>query len=158
MREIALRFRVGLSSVLDWVSRHKAGLGLEPGHGGGKPRLIKSELEPRIRAILEKHPDATLDVLKLLVQEEVGLVVSRTTMCRTMARLGITIKKNCTRRGKGKARRAEITARIPTRKVVHKSVGDDIRGRMWSEPVDDPNARMGSSRKKSDRKRAQKLG
>lgn len=157
-REIASVFSVGLTALVEWVKRSRQGLGLEPGHGGGKPRIIGVEHEPAVRKIIETHPDATLDVLIKLVQEELELAVSRTTMCRTMARMRITIKKNASRRRTRQSRRPASAAKLSAGAMVQQGVADDLCGRMRSESIDDPDSCVVRSRKKGSRKRAQELG
>lgn len=56
-------------------------------------RKLDGPGEQRLRELLAEHPDQTLAEMRDHLRETLGLGVSRTTIGRTLARLGITLKK-----------------------------------------------------------------
>lgn len=65
----------------------------EPGAAPGRERLVDAETENRLRQIVRESPDATLNVLREVLEDETGVAVSETTMWRQLNRMGITLKK-----------------------------------------------------------------
>src|SRR3712207_9478411 len=73
--------------------RSQRGESLEPGRATGKPPKIDERVEKLLEADLEEHPFATLRERCEYVKAVSGVSVSRSTMCRTIARIGSTRKK-----------------------------------------------------------------
>ena len=74
-------------------------------HGGGqKPLLDEAGIE-KLRAEVERHPDATLEELCRRVRGVNGAPVSVPTMSRTLRKLGFTRKKEGALRDRTKASR-----------------------------------------------------
>ena len=47
-----------------------------------------------LKVIVLRHNDATLKELAVLLEQETGLKVSPSTICRQLQKLGLTLKKN----------------------------------------------------------------
>ncbi len=62
-------------------------------HGGGQPLRVQGEHLETLRAVSEKHNNATLPELRVLFVERTGVEVSEATISRALTRLGITRKK-----------------------------------------------------------------
>jgi transposase len=93
-KELADRFGVGEATVDRLVARFRKSGSVAPDpHGGGQPALIPDEQLPVVRRLLDATPDITVAELAERYRCEVGLRVSRSTMSRTVARLGYTRKK-----------------------------------------------------------------
>jgi transposase len=93
-KELADRFGVGEATVDRLVARFRERGSVAPDpHGGGQPALIPDEQLPVVRRLLDAAPDITVAELAARYRCEVGLRVSRSTMSRTVARLGYTRKK-----------------------------------------------------------------
>lgn len=87
-QEVADQLLVGRATVNRVLRRKRETGDVEPRpHGGGKPLLFRPEEMPRVKAIVDEYPDATLPELAVLVGEELGRRMSRATMGRTMVRL-----------------------------------------------------------------------
>ena len=91
--QAARTFCVSLSSVKRYVGMAHRGESLTPKkRPGGAPKL-----DEKARKLLEEdlreHPFATLRERCEYVEALTGLSVSRSTMCRAMARIGPTRKK-----------------------------------------------------------------
>jgi transposase len=54
---------------------------------------VQGETEQRFRALLQSHPDSTLDELRALFREKAGISLSRAAPHRTARRCGFTRKK-----------------------------------------------------------------
>ena len=65
----------------------------EPGTAPGRERFVKAQTEERLLQIVRESPDATLNVLREVLEDETGVAVSETTMWRQLNRMGITLKK-----------------------------------------------------------------
>src|SRR4051794_34736922 len=63
-RQIARRFRVSLSFVTRLLHHYRTTGSLEPKHGGGRPPALGPAQLKRLRALIEKEPDATLEGLR----------------------------------------------------------------------------------------------
>lgn len=89
LRQIADRFRIGLSTLTRWLSQRRQTGSLDPKpHGGGHPRAVDDHHAERLRDLVRDQPDATLDELN----ERLGLGGSRMTIVRALKRLGISRK------------------------------------------------------------------
>lgn len=97
--ELAARYCVGEASVSRWLGRlRRTGNVVADPHGGGNPGLITDEQLPTLRALVEKHRDATQYELCDVWLEAVGVDVSRSVIARALRRAGITRKKNASGR------------------------------------------------------------
>jgi transposase len=92
--KVALRFGVSARAIYKWFRLRKETGSLTPRHSrpGRKPALAKHA--NRLRELVAKHPDDTLQelVTKLPVK------VSTSTLWETLHRLGISFKKSHPRR------------------------------------------------------------
>jgi transposase len=91
--EIARTTGVSPSSLGRWQQKHAAGASLDPGHSPGGPRKITTADEPALRAQVAAIPDATLDEHCAHWAAAGHVAVSPATMSRTLARLGLPLKK-----------------------------------------------------------------
>jgi transposase len=64
-----------------------------PGSAPGRERHVKGPTEERLAQLVREYPDATLNVLREILEDETGIAVSETTMWRQLERMGITRKK-----------------------------------------------------------------
>lgn len=90
LRQIAKRFLVSLSFVTRLLRHYRTTGSLEPNpHGGGrKPALGPAQLK-RLRALIRKKPDATLEELR----QQLGVDCSHMAISRAVRKLKITWKK-----------------------------------------------------------------
>ena len=89
-RQIARRFRIGLSTLRRWLQRRLQTGSLDPKpHGGGQPRTVDARNAERLKDLVRQQPDATLDELKA----GLGLRCSRMAIFRALRRLRISRKK-----------------------------------------------------------------
>ncbi len=92
--ELAETFGVSLSTLEKWWHRWRiAGLSTPQPYQAGPPRTL-AECDDLIRALLAEQPDLTLDELCTQVAEKRQVVASRSTMCRTVQRLNLPLKKS----------------------------------------------------------------
>jgi transposase len=91
--EVAIRFKVSKSYVARARSR-KRRLGDDgPGVQHNHVPLKLSGQEPMLTARLQASNDLTLEQLRQWLQAEHGICVSVTTLWKTLARLGLSLKK-----------------------------------------------------------------
>jgi transposase len=91
--EAARTFGVGISSVKRYATKAQRGEPLEPGKAPGKPPKMDERLRKLLEEDLKERPFATLRERCEYVEAISGVSVSRSTMCRAIARIGPTRKK-----------------------------------------------------------------
>src|SRR5512135_1780563 len=89
-RQIARRFRVSPSFITRLLKLRRQSRSLKPRpHGGGHPPALDHAGQTRLRQLVRKQPDATLQELA----GRVGVRCSRMAIFRTLRKLKITRKK-----------------------------------------------------------------
>ena len=92
--QAAARFAVGLASVKRYVRQWRTTGDLTPRPHPGRLRAIPAAAHARLVALLAADPDATLAAYCARWEEETGVVVSPSTLCRAQQRVGWTVKKS----------------------------------------------------------------
>src|SRR3712207_6542407 len=87
--QAARTFGIGISTVKRYATKAQRGEPLEPGKAPGK----RPKMDERIRKLLEERPFVTLRERCDYVEAISGVSVSRSAMCRAIARIGSTRKK-----------------------------------------------------------------
>lgn len=101
---VAARFGVSSSFVRKLRLRQRQTGDIAARPLPGRERLVKHGVELELSRIVSEHPDATLNVLREMLQDATGVAVSETTMWRQLLRMGITLKKKSFTRPKGTGR------------------------------------------------------
>ena len=91
--EAARTFGVGISTLKRYATKARRGESLEPGKAPGKRPKIDERVGKLLEEDLKERPFATLRERCEYVEALSGVSVSRSTMCRTIARVGSTRKK-----------------------------------------------------------------
>ena len=91
--EAARTFGVGISSVKRYATKAQRGEPLEPGKAPGKRPKMDERLRKLLEEDLKERPLLTLRERCEYVEAISGVSVSRSTMCRAIARIGRTRKK-----------------------------------------------------------------
>ena len=91
---MAERFAVGRATVARLVRQHRQTGSLQPSKPTGRPPLLNQAEREELRRWIQEAPDLTQDELARRLREERGRRVSRRTMGRLRARLGLTRKKS----------------------------------------------------------------
>jgi transposase len=86
-------FSVSLSSVKRYVDKAERGESLAPKKSPGSTPKLDEKATRLLAADLEERPYFTLQQRCDYVEAITGLAVSRSTMCRAIARIGSTRKK-----------------------------------------------------------------
>jgi transposase len=102
--KVAARFDVSASSVRKLRMKLQRTGEIAAGKAPGRERLVQGRSEKRLQQLIERYPDATLEVLCELLEEKTGVVVSETTMWRQLRRMGMTLKKSPSTRRRETAR------------------------------------------------------
>ena len=89
----ARTFGVGISTLKRYAAKAQRGESLEPGKAPGKPPKIEEPVRKLLEGDLKERPFATLRERCEYVGAVSGVSVSRSTMCRAIARIGSTRKK-----------------------------------------------------------------
>src|ERR687898_3526374 len=84
---------VSLSSVKRYVDKARRGESLAPKKSPGSPPKLDDKATKLLEEDLKEHPYATLQERRDYVEALSGISVSRSTMCRAIARIGPTRKK-----------------------------------------------------------------
>jgi transposase len=94
VRQIASRFLVSVSFVVRLLHLHRTTGSVEPrAHGGGNPAVLGPEDLERLRELIRKQPDATLEECR----RQLGLSCSLMTISRALSKLGLPRKKKVPR-------------------------------------------------------------
>ena len=91
--QAARTFGVGMSTVKRYANKAQRGEPLEPGKAPGKSPKIDELIQKLLVEDLEERPFVSLKERCEYVEVISGLCVSRSTMCRSIARMGSTRKK-----------------------------------------------------------------
>ena len=91
--QAARTFSVSLSSVKRYVNKAQRGESLAPKKRPGSAPKLDEEARSLLASDLEKRPYLTLRERCNYIEVITGLSVSRSTMCRAIARIGSTRKK-----------------------------------------------------------------
>ena len=91
--QAARTFSVSLSSVKRYVNKAKRGESLAPEKRPGSAPKLDEKATRLLAADLEERPYLTLQERCDYIEAMTGLAVSRSTMCRAIARIGSTRKK-----------------------------------------------------------------
>jgi transposase len=97
-------FGVGISTVKRYATKAQKGEPLEPGKAPGKRPKMDERVSKLLEEDLQERPFATLRQRCEYVEAVSGVSVSRSTMCRAIARIGSTRKKG------GQAPRSETSS------------------------------------------------
>ncbi len=91
---IARRFRVGESTVYDWLRLGRAEDRRRPKpHAGGRPRVIDSEGEVVLKELVAADNDATLAEYAAAFEARTGRQASAPMICKALERLGLGRQK-----------------------------------------------------------------
>lgn len=102
IRKIATRFAVSKNTVERLIKLKRTQGHLRPGKQGGALTSPIMEYKDQLITIVEQRPDTTLAEYCELLADETTLWVSQSTMCRTLKRLNLPLKKNATRQSSHK--------------------------------------------------------
>jgi transposase len=91
--QAARTFGVGVSTVKRYATKAQKEEPLEPGKAPGKRPKMDERVGKLLEEDLKEHPFATLRERCEYVEAISGVSVSRSTMCRAIARIGSTRKK-----------------------------------------------------------------
>ncbi len=91
--QAARTFFVSLSSVKRYVNKAERGESLAPKKSPGSAPKLDEKTRKLLEDDLQEHPFVTLQDRCEYVEVMTGLSVSRSTMCRAIARIGSTRKK-----------------------------------------------------------------
>ena len=91
--EAARTFGVGISTVKRYASKIQRGEPLQPGKAPGKRPKMDEQDRKLLQEDLHERPFITLQQRCDYVEAISGVSVSRSTMCRAIARIGSTRKK-----------------------------------------------------------------
>ena len=94
VQEVADRFCVSHDSVRNLKIKHEAGQSLEAKKRPGRSPRLAHEEEGALEALVQVHPDATLEVLCVLWNEQKGLLLPKSTMHDALHRVKARFKKN----------------------------------------------------------------
>ena len=92
-QEIADVFGMGVRTLRRYLRRGEAGGDLEPEPSPGRTPILNEQDRQRIQSWIEAKPDIELKELCAAVAQEMGKVVSESTMCRVCQRSDLRRKK-----------------------------------------------------------------
>ncbi len=92
---LAVRFSVGVATVNRWLARRRRSGSVAPSPMGGArhERKVDQAGEKFIADILAEVPDSSMDELVDAYREEFGIEMHKSTMARSVGRMGYTRKR-----------------------------------------------------------------
>lgn len=92
---LAHRFSVGPATVNRWLARvrRQGTVEASPMGGARRQRKVNVEGEKFIADVLAEVPDSSMDELAAAYEEEFGVSMHKSTMARTVGRMGYTRKR-----------------------------------------------------------------
>ena len=105
--QVARLFSVGITFVKKMLSLSRAGEDLAPRHGGGGQPLLKEKELAVLCQEVEKQPDATLEELRIALEEQCKVDASHPTISRALKQLNLPRKKKVLSIRNGTKRRAK---------------------------------------------------
>src|SRR3954468_17662393 len=94
IEEVAASFGVGQTFVKKMLRQHRETGDLSPRpHGGGQTARLSDKHLKLLRREVERSPDQMAAALRDHLADRAGLAVSRPTVTRALARLGLSRKK-----------------------------------------------------------------
>ena len=95
IEEVAASFGVGQTFVKKMLRQHRETGDLSPRpHSGGQTARLSDKHLKLLRREVERRPDKTAAALRDHLEERASVSVSRPTVSRALARLGLSRKKN----------------------------------------------------------------
>jgi putative transposase len=91
-RKAAVQFAVSVSCVIKLVQRWRRTGAVAPGQMGGWRDYALAGHEARVRALVARRPDLTLEELRAALAGQ-GIAVGRTSVWRFLLARGLTLKK-----------------------------------------------------------------
>ena len=91
--QAAAVFQIAVATVERWRRRARETRDLAPRTSPGRPRAMPVDQEAELVTHLQAQPDATLAEHCQQLHARHAVLVSPATMCRTLQRLGWTLKK-----------------------------------------------------------------
>jgi transposase len=99
VRELATRFKVAPKTVQNYLNRKRKTGSVEPRpHGGGPTPKLDDAGVRELRTVVDEKNDRSLDEIANELDRRCKVRIGRSTVWRIVERLGITRKKNSTRR------------------------------------------------------------
>jgi transposase len=93
LEAVALRYEISERTIKRYVKRHKERGSVVADVSPGRPRLISQDQEAGLIKQSEAYPDATVEQHRLRWQKSKKVKLSSATMCRSLLRVGQTLKK-----------------------------------------------------------------
>ena len=118
---VALRFEVSHDTVERYKKRHERGEDLAPRRPPGRRPSVPVEEHAALRALVQSHPDATIEGMSALWQEQSGQALPRSTMHDHLRRVGARFKKTRVAKERCEEQRQAFRAQIeevPVEKLV----------------------------------------
>jgi transposase len=114
-RKLAGRFSVDVSTITRLLQLRRQTGSFQPRpHGGGSAPTLDQDALERLRGLVEKTPDATLETLK----RRLGVCGSLRIVCRALQKLGLPLKKKSPHASERDTPEVQKERRSSRRKVV----------------------------------------
>lgn len=114
-REIARLFRISKRSVERFWQKYLATGGVEPKQRGGYRRSRLEKHDQKLRRWIKEKADITLAQLQERIAQELGIKLGTTALWHRLEGLGLSYKKNPSRRRARPARSAGGSPKVASR-------------------------------------------
>ena len=112
-RQLAKRFCVSLSFVEKLLRQYRETQNIAPKlRKKQTPTKLNSEQLNILQEIVEAKNDATLEEIRLIVQERTGITIGISTVDRMLKKMEISLKKNIARLGERDAKSSIVKSTI----------------------------------------------
>lgn len=97
VQEVANRFCVSHDSVRRLQLKHQRGESLAPRPRLGRTPRVGSQEAQALRSLLEHNPNATIEEMSALWEQQTGVLLPRSTLHDSLVRVRARFKKNTSR-------------------------------------------------------------
>lgn len=121
VQSVADRFCVSHDSVGRLQLKHQRGQSLAPRPHPGRAPRVGGEDEAALAALVESHPSATIEEMRMLWEQDTGVLLAHSTMHNALRRVGARFKKTPVAKERDEQKRAvfqEQIAQVPLERLV----------------------------------------
>lgn len=112
-RQLAKQFHVALSFIQKLLKQYREKGNIAPlVRIQQTPTKLDSKQLEVLQELVNTNKDATLEELRYKLEQETGVLISRSTVDRMLCRLNLTLKKNTTGDGKRNRKSTKRTIRV----------------------------------------------
>lgn len=110
IRNLSKTFGIGQATLMRWIKLHKETGTLTPRpHNGGRKSPINGSGKHILKELVGETPDITLQELVDVLDQKAHIKTSRSAVCRTLSKMGLSRRKRTIKQKKRLAEFSVVT-------------------------------------------------